>query len=147
MKALLLFRGPRIWINNSIDFACLWSHVRIYSTRSPENPRIYDSRHEYRRINGINEITEVFELGRRSVVGAIWKEKKSVNTTTWVGQNLERRNVEQPIFRNFKIANINITKYELFDSLPFEFTFSFFINCKILIFQMVKLIIFKLSKS
>ena len=26
------------------------------------------------------------------------------------GQNLELRNVERPIFRNFKIANIKITK-------------------------------------
>ena len=32
------------------------------------------------------------------------------------GQNLERRNVERPIFRNFKIATIKITKDELFDS-------------------------------
>ena len=29
------------------------------------------------------------------------------------GQNLERRNVERPIFRNFKITNIKITKDEL----------------------------------
>ena len=28
------------------------------------------------------------------------------------GQNLERRNVERPIFRNFKIANIKITEDE-----------------------------------
>ena len=30
------------------------------------------------------------------------------------GQNLERRNVQQLIFRNFKIANIKVTKDELF---------------------------------
>ena len=33
------------------------------------------------------------------------------------GQNLERRNVERSIFQNFKIANIKMTKDELFDSL------------------------------
>ena len=32
------------------------------------------------------------------------------------GQNLERRNVERPTFRNFKIANIKITKDKLFDN-------------------------------
>ena len=44
------------------------------------------------------------------------------------GQNLERRNVERPIFRNFKITNIKIMKDELFDSFIFEFIFSLFIN-------------------
>ena len=68
------------------------------------------------------------------------------------GQNLERRNVERPIFRNFKTANIKITKYELFDSFIFEFIFFIlnkllerfnnFSNCKILIFQMVQLFYF-----
>ena len=44
------------------------------------------------------------------------------------GQILKRRNVERPIFRNFEIANIKITKDELFDSFIFEFTFSYFRN-------------------
>ena len=44
------------------------------------------------------------------------------------GQNLERPNVERPIFRNFKIANIKITNGELFDNFIFEFNFSFFRN-------------------
>ena len=44
------------------------------------------------------------------------------------GQNLERRNVERPIFRNFKIANIKIKKDELFDNFIFEFNFLFFRN-------------------
>ena len=35
------------------------------------------------------------------------------------GQNFERRNVERPIFRNFKIANIKMTK----DSFIFELIF------------------------
>ena len=39
------------------------------------------------------------------------------------GQNLERRNLERPIFRNFKIANIKITKNELFANFIFEFDF------------------------
>ena len=44
------------------------------------------------------------------------------------GKILERRNVERPIFRNFKIANVKITKDELFDSFIFEFNFSYFRN-------------------
>ena len=44
------------------------------------------------------------------------------------GQNLEQRNVERPIFHNFKITNIKITKDELFDSFIFEFIFSLFVN-------------------
>ena len=44
------------------------------------------------------------------------------------GQNLERQNVERLTFRNFKIANIKITKDELFDSFIIEFIFSFFRN-------------------
>ena len=37
------------------------------------------------------------------------------------GQNLERGNVERPIFQNLKIASIKITKDELFDNFIFEF--------------------------
>ena len=44
------------------------------------------------------------------------------------GQNLERRIVERPIFRNFKITNIKIMKDELFDNFIFEYYFSFFKN-------------------
>ena len=44
------------------------------------------------------------------------------------GQNLERRNVERPIFRNLKIANIKITKDKLCDNFIFEFNFTFFRN-------------------
>ena len=63
-------------------------------------------------------------------------------------RNFERRNVERLTFRNFKIANIKITRDELFDSFIVEFIFHFleiiwilkifnnFVNCKILIFQM-----------
>ena len=40
------------------------------------------------------------------------------------GQNSERRNVERPIFRNFKITNIKITKDDLLDSFIFELIFS-----------------------
>ena len=45
------------------------------------------------------------------------------------GQNLERRNVERLVFRNFKIANIKIKKGELFDNLILELFF--FISQKI----------------
>ena len=40
------------------------------------------------------------------------------------GRNLERRNVERPIFRNFKITNID----ELSDSFILNFFFLLFIN-------------------
>ena len=67
--------------------------------------------------------------------------------TTGGGENLER-----PIFRNFKITNINIMKDEIFDGFIFEFiSFNFnkllqqfdnFLNFTILIFQMVTLYFF-----
>ena len=41
------------------------------------------------------------------------------------GQILEIRIAEPPIFRNFKIANIKITKDELFDNFIFELFFHF----------------------
>ena len=44
------------------------------------------------------------------------------------GQNLERRNVERPVFRNFEVANIEMKKDELFDNSIFELFFSFFRN-------------------
>ena len=46
---------------------------------------------------------------------------RTVNDNAVMGgdQNLERRNVERPIFRNFKITNNKITKDELFDSFFF----------------------------
>ena len=47
----------------------------------------------------------------------------------------------RPIFRNFKITNIKITKDELFDSIIFKFIFSLFINYlqNLIIFQSLKL--------
>ena len=65
------------------------------------------------------------------------------------GQNFKQRNVERLKFRNFKFANIKITKDEFFDSFIMVFfhflniiwilkIFNNFSNCKILIFQMVK---------
>ena len=41
------------------------------------------------------------------------------------GQNLERRNVERPVLRNFKIANIKVKKDEWFDNFIFELLFIF----------------------
>ena len=60
--------------------------------------------------------------------------------TSGGGQNSERRNVERPIFRNFKITNIKITKDDLLDSFIFEYIFSLFINYlhNLIIFQIVK---------
>ena len=44
------------------------------------------------------------------------------------GQNFQRRNAERLTFRSFKIANIEITKDEIFDSFIIKFIFSFFRN-------------------
>ena len=44
-------------------------------------------------------------------------------------QNSEWSNVERPIFWNFKITNIKIAKYELFDYFIYEFSFINFLNC------------------
>ena len=41
-------------------------------------------------------------------------------------QNFQRRNVEQLIFRNFKIANIKISEDELFDYFIYEFIFQYY---------------------
>ena len=35
-------------------------------------------------------------------------------------QNLERLNIERPVFRKFETSNIEITKVELFDFLYFS---------------------------
>ena len=56
------------------------------------------------------------------------------------GHNLDRRNVEWPIFRNFKITNIKIKKDELFEGFILQFIISLFINSlhNWIIFQIVK---------
>ena len=41
------------------------------------------------------------------------------------GQNLERRNVERLVFRNFEIPNVKMKKNELFDNFIFELFFHF----------------------
>ena len=56
---------------------------------------------------------------------------ESTNESDGMGSEskfLKRRNVEQPIFQNFKIANIKIMKDELFDNFIFKSNFSFFRN-------------------
>ena len=55
----------------------------------------------------------------------------SLTNFSWGGgQNLEQSNVEWAIFQNYKIANIKITKDELFDFFDFEFFKSFYICLK-----------------
>ena len=44
------------------------------------------------------------------------------------GRNLERLNVERPIFRNLKITNFETTKDKLLDIVVFKFYFLFFRN-------------------
>ena len=51
---------------------------------------------------------------------------RSIDNSRGEAQNLERRNVERPIFRNFKITNIEIAKDELFDYFIYEFIFLLF---------------------
>ena len=75
-----------------------------------------------------------------------------IQTAVGGGQNVEHRNVERMIFRNFKTANNKITKDELFDSFVANLIFNIseiiwsleifntFLSCEILIFQMVELI-------
>ena len=43
------------------------------------------------------------------------------------GQNLERSNVERPIFRKFETSNIKITKVELFDFFIFKFIYYIYV--------------------
>ena len=50
----------------------------------------------------------------------------SVNKNLGGGQNLERPNVERPIFRKFETSNIEITKVKLFDFSIFEFILYFY---------------------
>ena len=89
-----------------------------------------------------------------SIESSSTKKRKFVVFFNYSGDhNLERRNVERPIFRNFEIANIKITKDELLDRFIFELFFHFFeiiwilkifhnySNCKMLIFQMIKSIV------
>ena len=57
------------------------------------------------------------------MVGSRLRNVKESLLKMFGAQNLKRRNVERPIFRNFKITNIKITKDELFDSFIFEVIF------------------------
>ena len=47
------------------------------------------------------------------------------------GQNLERPNLERPIFRKFEASNNEITKVELFDFFICKFIFYIYVclNC------------------
>ena len=47
-----------------------------------------------------------------------------MNFFTGGGQNLERLNVERPIFLNFKIANVEVTNDEILLFLNLIFIFS-----------------------
>ena len=47
-------------------------------------------------------------------------------TKTGRGQNFERQNVQRLKYRNFKVANIKITKDELIDSFIMGFLFFYF---------------------
>ena len=78
-----------------------------------------------------HQISIIDKLKKNNIISELVEFQKGE------GQNLERRDVERSIFRNFKITNIKITKYELFDSFILKFIFSLFINY-LIIFQIVK---------
>ena len=44
------------------------------------------------------------------------------------GENLERRNVERPVFQNFEITNIKMKNFELFDHFILKLCKIFFRN-------------------
>ena len=81
----------------------------------------------------------------------------TINLTIVSGgdQNMERRNIERPIFRNFEIANIKITKdwiilflnsmFHFLDIIRTPKIFNNFSSCEILIFKMLELF-FSFSK-
>ena len=97
----------------------------------------------------------------KNTTGSLWSwcvlhEIKEVCSQRGGGQNFERRNAGLT-FRNLKIANIKITKNDLFYSFIIKFILPFseiiwilkifnnFSNCKILIFQMVEFLNFENS--
>ena len=53
-------------------------------------------------------------------------ERVRGNSVVGGGQNLERPNVERPIFLRFETSNIEITKVELFDFSISEFILYFY---------------------
>ena len=57
--------------------------------------------------------------------------RKNPYLNTGGGQNLERPNIEWPIFRKFEASNIKITKVELFDFFICKFISYFYVclNC------------------
>ena len=46
----------------------------------------------------------------QKIINIEWTNNFKICQFLWGGQNLERQNVEQLIFRNFKITNIKMTK-------------------------------------
>ena len=83
---------------------------------------------------------EIWESAKLRVVRNIeWTNNFKICQFLCGCQNLERQNIERPIFRNFKITNIKITKNELFHNFIFDFIFSLFINYlhNLIIFQIV----------
>ena len=61
-------------------------------------------------------------------VGQLCCTKLPVKKASRGFQHLEWQNVGQPIFRNFQISNIKITKNELLDFLFSNLFFNFFIR-------------------
>ena len=80
--------------------------------------------------NALKEMKFFFATCKRRIFVFFFQHLFKLKQTKIMGgsRKLERRNLERPIFRNFKIANIKITKDELFDNFISEFNFSFFRN-------------------
>ena len=87
---------------------------------------------EFYNLKKKNKLSEFFQFGILSSFKKIRKfwNRLSIRYSALLemggDQNLERRNVERPVFRNFEIANIKIRKDELLDNFIFEHFFSFF---------------------
>ena len=81
-------------------------------------------------------LCENFAFHLVRIFSDFWQDQKRTSG----GQNLKRWNIERRLFRNFEIANIKITKDELFDSFEFLFfIFNIYIQYKyIIIYQIFK---------
>ena len=69
-------------------------------------------------------MSRIFSQSFKSIAVKFWERERFL--TSGRGQNFERRNVERLKFRNFRVANIKITKDEFFDS--FIIVFFHFLN-------------------
>ena len=119
-KSYVIFSEPnfsnlRIIIFNSLFIKFI--DVEIFSDQT----KFFEQMQEKLKVNGFDKANYKFNKFRR-ICWRYWVNRLKTRSGR---QNLGRRNIERLIFRNFKIANIKITKDELFDRFIFEFIFHF----------------------